>query len=428
MTKRRDFLKQSTVALAGAIASPCFFQSCNISPSQKITIGMIGVGEHGFYHNLKTFLGMGDVEILAVCDVDKNNLTRAKNVVDKAYGNKDCRAYTDFRELLLRDDIDAVMISTPDHWHVPISILAAQTGKDICCEKPTLTVKEGRILCDVIKKTGVVYQTSIEDRALPVYVRMVELVRNGRIGKLKNVHIELPQNAFGPKTADATTMKPPKTLDYEMWLGPAPYKPYSPARIHWNFRWCFDYSGGKLTDWGTHLFDTAQWLNNTDRTGPTEIDGKGKFYDHPVYDTAHEFNVKYMYANGVNMFVKSGGIKIRCEGTEGWIESNKWRGELMASSKSILSSKPGSNDVRVYTASGEHRNFIDCVKSRKECFVPVEVGHRIASALHLGNISMLLDRNIKWDPEAENCIDDDEASGMLSRINRDPWKLENLVV
>ncbi len=428
MTNRRNFLKQSTVALAGAVASPSLIQSCTILPSQKITMGMIGVGEHGCYYNLKAFLGMKDVKVLAVCDVDKNNLNRAKDAVDKAYGNKDCSTFGDFRELLLRTDIDAVMISTPDHWHVPIAILAAQAGKDICCEKPTLTVKEGRILCDVIKKTGVVYQTSIEDRALPVYVRMVELVRNGRIGELKNIHIELPQNAFGPKEADTTIMKPPKTLDYEMWLGPAPYKPYSQARIHWNFRWCFDYSGGKLTDWGTHLFDTAQWLNNTDRTGPTEINGKGKFYDHTVFDTAYELNLKYKYANGVNMFVKSGRIKIRCEGTEGWIESNKWRGALSASSKAILSSKLGTNDVHVYTDSGEHRNFIDCVKSRKECFVPVEVGHRIASALHLGNISMLLDRKIKWNPDTEECIDDEEANKMLSRESRAPWKLEKLVI
>lgn len=427
MIKRRDFIKNSGVAFGGLLASSAFLNSCNILPSQKITLGMIGVGGHGYGHNLKSFLRMKDVQVLAVCDVDKNNLMKAKNAVDKTYGNKDCSVYDDFRDLLLRPDIDAVMISTPDHWHVPISILAAQAGKDICCEKPSLTIHEGRALCDVIEKTGVIYQTSIEDRALSVYVQMVQMVREGRIGELKNIHIELPEKAFGPNfKLDTKPCKPPKELNYDMWLGPAPYQPYSPARTHWNFRWNFDYSGGKLTDWGTHLFDTANWINNTDKTGPAEIEGKGTFYEHPVFNTAYKFDIRYKYDNSVNMFVKSGGIKIRCEGSEGWIVSNRWKGKLESNKESIIS-PVSSNDLDVYTAPSEHQNFIDCVKSRKECFVPAEVGHRIASALHMGNISMQLGRKLEWNSKKEQFIDDDQANKMLVRESRDPWKLENII-
>jgi len=408
--------------------TPTVLRSNHVFPSGKLGIGMIGVGEHGLNHNTQAFLRMNDAKVLAVCDVDKNNLIKARDTVNNAYGNRDCKTFSDFRDLLLHPGIDAVMISTPDHWHVPISVMAAQAGKDICCEKPTLTVMEGRILCDIIKQTGVVYQTSIEDRTLPEYIRMVELVRNGKIGELKQIYIELPREAYGPDFSISTeVMPPPRELDYEMWLGPAPYKPYSPARIHWNFRWCFDYSGGKLTDWGTHLFDTANWLNNTDQTGPTEIVGNGKFYDHPVFNTACEFDVRYKYANGVNMIIKSGGIKIRCEGSEGWLQINKWRGELEASSDSILKSESGPHDISLYSASSEHRNFIDCVKSGKETFVPVETGHRIATALHLGNISMILNRKIEWDPVTERCIGDEDANQMLSRESRDPWKLESIV-
>ena len=378
---------------------------------------------------MKAFLEFEDVRILAVCDIDSERREKAKKIVDSTYQNTDCASYNDFREVLARPDIDAVMISTPDHWHVPISILAAQAGKDVICEKPTLTIQEGRILCDVVKKNNTMYQTSIEDRAIPVYHRMAELVRNGYIGELKKIIIRVPDDdVINLQPASTETQAVPLGFDYDMWLGPAPEAPYSPGRCHWNFRWISDYSGGMLTDWGAHYVDTAQWANNSDHSGPISVGGKGEFLSGDIYNTANIFDLMYEYANGVTMQVYSGGTSIGFEGTEGWIQCLGWRGELEASKESILKAELKRGDTRLYTVVSEHRNFIDCVKSRKETFVPVEVGHRTASALHIGNIAMKLGRKVNWDPEKEAFIDDDEANAMRSRVSRDPWKLENLVV
>ena len=390
---------------------------------------MIGTGGHGVGWNLPPFLEMEDARVIAVCDVDKARMIDAKNKIDEHYQNKDCATYDDFRDLLARDDIDAVMISTPDHWHVPMSILAAQAGKDVICEKPTLTIHEGRILCNVIKKNNTVYQTSIEDRAIPVYHRMAELVRNGYIGELQKIIIRVPDaDVLKMKPASTEIQAVPEGFNFDMWLGPAPEAPYSPGRCHWNFRWISDYSGGMLTDWGAHYVDTAQWANNSDTSGPMSVEGKGEFLSGDIYNTANTFDLMYQYKNGVSMQVMSGGTSIGFQGTEGWIQCLGWRGEMEASSDSILKAELKSSDIRLYTAESEHRNFIDCVKSRKETFVPVEVGHRTASALHMGNIAMQLDRKVNWDPGKEEFIDDDEANALRSRESRDPWKLEDIVI
>jgi len=426
-SNRRNFIKSASGVSAGIIAAPFILKSC--SPSKQITIGMIGTGNHGTSWNLPPFLAMEDVRVMAVCDVDRQRMLDAKKIVDEKYLNKDCATYGDFRELLARQDIDAVMISTPDHWHVPISILAAQAGKDVICEKPTLTIKEGRILCDVMKKNNTIYQTSIEDRAIPVYHRMAQLVRNGYIGELQKIIIRVPDDDVIKLNPASTVTQPvPEGFDYEMWLGPAPEAPYSPGRCHWNFRWISDYSGGMLTDWGAHYVDTAQWANNSDQSGPIRVEGKGEFLTGDIYNTANTFDLMYQYRNGVSMQVMSGGTSIGFQGTEGWIQCLGWRGELEASKDSILNVELKGSDSKLYTAESEHRNFIDCVKSRKETFVPVEVGHRTASALHIGNIAMQLDRKVNWDPEKEAFINDAEANALRSRESRDPWKLENLVV
>lgn len=426
-SNRRNFIKSASGVSAGIIAAPFILKSC--SPSKQITIGMIGTGNHGTSWNLPPFLAMEDVRVMAVCDVDRQRMLDAKKIVDEKYLNKDCATYGDFRELLARQDIDAVMISTPDHWHVPISILAAQAGKDVICEKPTLTIKEGRILCDVMKKNNTIYQTSIEDRAIPVYHRMAQLVRNGYIGELQKIIIRVPDDDVIKLNPASTVTQPvPEGFDYEMWLGPAPEAPYSPGRCHWNFRWISDYSGGMLTDWGAHYVDTAQWANNSDQSGPIRVEGKGEFLTGDIYNTANTFDLMYQYRSGVSMQVMSGGTSIGFQGTEGWIQCLGWRGELEASKDSILNVELKGSDSKLYTAESEHRNFIDCVKSRKETFVPVEVGHRTASALHIGNIAMQLDRKVNWDPEKEAFINDAEANALRSRESRDPWKLENLVV
>ena len=425
---RRDFLKgaatvaSASVAFPNVVASSALGKNGNVAASNRITLGFIGVGDHGRAVNLTNFLGNADAQAVAVCDVDGNNLNIARDMVNRKYGNNDCATYKDFREVLARDDIDAVMISTPDHWHVPIAIAAAKAGKDVECEKPTLTVREGRVLVETMKRYGRVFQWSTEDRAVYEYHRMCELVRNGRIGRVHTIRVELPS---GPNTpGDPTPMPVPKELDYDMWLGPAPWAPYNKDRCHWNFRWILDYSGGQLTDWGAHLLDGAQWGNDTEHTGPVEVEGKGEFCKDGLYDTAKEYRIEYKYAKGVQLIVTSGTPSLRFEGTQGWIGNRGWRAPLQAEPKSVLDSVIGPNETRLFTCpAGEQRNFLDCVKSRKECYFPPEIGQRCFTIAHIGNISMLLGRKLRWDPDKEQFIGDDEANRMLSRSMRSPWHL-----
>jgi predicted dehydrogenase len=425
---RRGFLKRTTQIAGVSIAFPYIVPSSalckggRVAASERITIGFIGVGGHGRAVNLTNFLGNSDAQAVAVCDVDKNHMNIARDMVNKKYGNKDCATYRDFRRIIERDDIDAVMISTPDHWHVPISIMAAKAGKDVECEKPTLTVDEGRRLCETMKRYNRVFQWSTEDRSVDVYHRMCELVRNGRIGKVHTIRVELPSGPHEPGNPDS--MPVPDGFDYEMWLGPAPYAPYTRDRIHWNFRWILDYSGGQLTDWGAHLLDGAQWGNDSEHTGPIEVDGKGVFCSEGLYDTAKEYRIEYTYADGVRLIVTSGTPSLRFEGSDGWIGNRGWRAKLQAKPKSILDSVIGPNEIHLYTCrAGEQRNFLDCVKSRKDCYFPPEIGHRCFTIAHIGNIAMLLGRKLRWDPDRERFINDEQANRMLSRSMRSPWHL-----
>ena len=425
---RRSFLKQvaavgtSGLLLPYVVHPSALGKAGNAPASERITVGFIGTGGHGRDVNLKNFLGNADAQAVAVCDVDPNNLKIAREMVNKKYGHTDCATYSDFREVLARDDIDAVMISTPDHWHVPISIAAAKAGKDVECEKPTLTIAEGRVLCDVMKRYGRVFQWSTEDRAVDVYHRMCELVRNGRIGKVHTIRVELPAGPDRP--GNPKPMEVPKGFDYDMWLGPAPWAPYTKDRIHWNFRWILDYSGGMLTDWGAHLLDGAQWGNDTEHTGPVEVEGKGDFWNEGLYNTAKEFKIEYKYANGVRLIVTSGTPSLRFEGSEGWIGNRGWRAPLQAEPKSILDSVIGPDEIHLYTfRAGEQRNFLDCVKSRKACYFPPEIGQRCFTIAHIGNISMLLGRKLRWDPDNERFVNDEQANRMLSRAMRSPWRL-----
>ena len=425
---RRQFLKKTAGASVAAVGFPYIVRSSamgntgSVAPSERITLGFIGTGGHGRSVNLKNFLGNADAQALAVCDVDPINRNIARDMVNKKYGNTDCATYSDFRKVLARDDIDAVMISTPDHWHVPMSIAAAKAGKDVECEKPTLTVEEGRVLCDVMKRYGRVFQWSTEDRSVDVYHRMCELVRNGRIGKVHTIRVELPS---GPDTpGDPKPMPVPDGFDYDMWVGPAPWAPYTKDRCHWNFRWILDYSGGMLTDWGAHLLDGAQWGNDSEHTGPVEVDGKGKFWTDGLYNTAKEYRIEYKYADGVRLIVTSGTPSLRFEGSEGWIGNRGWRAPLQAEPKSILNSAIGPNEIHLYTCkAGEQRNFLDCVKSRKDCYFPPEIGQRCFTITHIGNISMLLGRKLRWDPDNEQFVNDEQANRMLSRAMRSPWRL-----
>jgi len=425
---RRGFLQG--VAVAGAaIALPNYIPSCTrgkdgtVAPSERIAMGFIGTGKQGVGMNLQTFLGFGDSQAVALCDVDEPRMINANNIVKEEYGGgfKGCFLTGDWREIIARDDIDAVMISTPDHWHTPISLAAIRAGKDVECEKSTMTIEEGRVLSNTVKRYGTVYQTSTEDRSIDVYHRMAELVRNGRIGKLHTIRVTLPP---GPENEGNPEPQPvPKGFNYDMWLGPAPWAPYTKDRCHYHFRWIRDYSGGQLADWGAHLFDTAQWANDTEHTGPIEIEGTGQYHLEGLYDTAHHYNIEYLYANGVRMIVDTGRVNLTFEGSDGWIRCNGWQGPLTASSPKISSSVIGPNEIRLFKGNGQQRNFLDCVKTRKDPYFPAEIGHRCCCLAHLGDIAMDLGRKVRWNPDTEEFIDDAQANRLRSRSLREPWTL-----
>jgi len=420
---RRSFIKTTLAAGVAPIILPSGLFGAD-APSKKITVGCIGVGGHGTGHNLRAYLKQADARVVMVCDVDSKRMERAKKMVDSFYrdSGKGCTTTKDFREVLARPDIDAVMISTPDHWHTLMSVLAIRSGKDVQCEKPTLTIDEGKILIKEVRKHDKVFQTSTEDRAIPVYHRMAELVRNGRIGKLEKIEVILPKQPKGP--GNPAPQEVPKELDYDMWLGPAPEAPYTKDRVHFNFRWIWDYSGGIICDWGAHLFDTAQWANDTERSGPVEIDGKGTHWEGGLYDTVKDYDVTYRYENGVVMTCTSGNPSLKFIGSKGWVGNVGWRAKLQASSDKILNSVIEKGETRLFTnPKGEHRNFLDCVKSRKDPYFPVDIGHRVSTVCHLANLSIKLGRPLKWNPVKERFLKDEEANGLCNREMRKPWSL-----
>lgn len=419
---RRSFLRAAAGSVLAINIAPSHLFGA-FAPSNRINVGFIGVGSHGVDWNLPRFLKRQDARVTMVCDVDGYRVRKAKAMIDAHYDDESCAMSKDFREVLARKDIDAVMISTPDHWHTLMSVMALRAGKDVECEKPTLTIDEGKYLVKTVRKSKRVFQTSTEDRSVPVYHRMAELVRNGRIGKLQKIDVVLPRQPTGP--GDATPQPVPEDFDYDMWLGPAPKAPYTKDRCHFNFRWIWDYSGGIICDWGTHLFDTAQWANDTELSGPVEIEGTGTHWEGGLYNTVKDYDVTYRYANGVVMTCKPGNPSIRFIGTEGWVGNEGWRGKLEASSPEILNSQIGPNEIHLYTnPDGEQADFLDCIKSRKDPYFPVEIGHRVAIVCHLGNIAIRVGRKLRWDPRKEVFVRDAEANSYLSRSMRKPWSLE----
>jgi predicted dehydrogenase len=426
---RRKFVKTSGLLAGGSIILPVIIPSCAFGANDRITIGMIGTGDHGTSWNLAAYLKLDDCRVIAACDVDASRANKAKAIIDEKYRNKDCSVYYDFRELLERKDIDAVQISTPDHWHVPAAALALKKKKDVCCEKPTLTIAQGRFLSNLVAGSDQVFQTSLEDRSVFQYHRMAELVRNGRIGKLLKMRVGLPgdYSSLYYYNIDPAEQPVPKDFNYDMWLGPAPYAPYTAGRCHYNFRWINDYSGGNLADWGAHLIDNAQWMNGTEKTGPVEVSGTGSAPNTGIYNAFNKFRLTYNYKNGVILDVHSDFVEIYCEGTDGWLLVKDWRGKLEASSPEILNSVIGENEIHLYTDESEHANFLKCIRSRKQTYHPVEDLHRTSTMAHMGNIAMKLQRKLNWDPDKEEFVDDAEANMMRSRAEREPWTLDKIL-
>jgi len=419
---RRGFLKgaaTATSALALPALVPATVFGAN-APSNRIVMGAIGVGSMGT-GDLRAFLGKSEVQIVAVCDVEKKHRDQAKKYTDDKYGNQSCQTYLDYRELIGRGDLDAVMLALPDHWHTLPAVAAAKAGLDIHGQKPLArSIREGRAICDAVHRYGRVWQTGSQQRSDQKFRRAAELVRNGRIGTIRKVDVGLP-------TGGGTDVKPvtqvPEGLDWDRWLGPAPKVPYR-GIVHWNWRWIMDYSGGQLTDWAGHHIDIAHWGMGWDTTGPVEIEGKGVYPENGIYNVPNEYRFNCTYANGIVMTVANNkqitqGAK--WIGDKGWIHVS--RGGLSASDPKILQEEIGANEIKLYESRDHKQNFLDCVKSRELTICPAEVGHRSISVALLGEIAMLTGRKIKWNPDTEEIHNDPEASALLGRSYRAPWTL-----
>jgi len=362
--------------------------------------------------------------VVAVCDVDSEHRRNAAKNVNTKYGNEDCAEYNDFREVLLRDDIDAVSVAVPDHWHALVATRAAQAGKDIYGEKPlAYCIAEGRAIVDAVKRHGRVWQTGSWQRSQEHFRFGCELVRNGRIGKVHTVKVGLP-NTNSIHEGSTTPTDPPEGFDYDMWLGPAPYAPYCPARCHWNFRWISDYAGGQLTDWAGHHIDIAHWGMGTELSAPIEIEGSGAWplAADGLFNTVENYTFTCKYKEGFTMIVSGllpGGA--RFEGDQGWVHVN--RGFIDAEPKSLLTEVLGPEEIHLYESPNHIGNFLDCVKTRATTIAPVEVAHHSIMVGHLGIIAMKLERKVRFNPDSEHFLGDTDADRMLSRPMRDPWNL-----
>jgi len=419
--------------LGGAAAGPLILVRVpgQAPPSERITFGLIGCGGQG-RGDMGHFLGRGDCQVLAVCDVDDNQAAQAKKQVDGRYKNdpnyKGCDVYRDFRRLCERKDIQAVIVATVDHWHHLCSLTAVRNGKDVYCEKPvTHYWKEGSILVAEVAKAKAIWQTGSQQRSEWNFRRAVEIVLNGHIGKIQHVEVGLPTGRAGHKPGQEKVEEPPPHLDYDMYCGPSKKLPFIRARLHWDWRWNLNFGGGQLMDWIGHHNDIAHWGMGEDLGGPIEVEAEGFMYpeDKTVYDAPYHYHVKCKYASGTTSSI--GDSKYHPMGTK-WIGDKGWvyvnRGHLSASTKEWCDKGFDPGPVKAYNSPGHHANFVDGIKTRKPCICPVEVSHRSITPGHLGYLSDQLKRPIKWDPKAEKVIGDPEADRILNNPPyRAPWKI-----
>ena len=446
---RRHFL-QSAAAVGAAGLVPLFIPGSSLgldsrpSPSQRINVGMIGVGRQARQFNVVQFLGMPDVQILAVCDVDSWRLANGKQQVEEAYAKhspsgcyQGCGAYKDFQEILARRDIDAVMISAPDHWHVPMALAALEAGKDVSLEKPiTRSIGEGRKLAEAVKKRNRVFRVDSELRSYAHIVQAAELVRNGWIGKVHTVTVGVPGTDVA--CAPQPEMAVPPELDYERWQGPAPRAPYTEKRVtrpkaYERGGWMRNlyYCDGMITNWTTHWNDGAMFATGLERTGPVEIEGTGVYPPaDSLWNVLLSFQVKMRFANGVAWTYHTDKPYFRIEGSEGWVyaeytqlkakingrEGYLYFSDKKAKSKPSLMPAPAKrpDDIQFYVKT-DKQDFIDCVKSRGETLEPAEVGQRVTSLGHLGQIAIQLGQKLRWDPDKEQFLDSAEANAMIEK-------------
>jgi predicted dehydrogenase len=423
---RRTFILGAGVGTAGLLLG-------KVSPSDRITVGVIGIGRQTMQINLPQFFSMPDVQVTALCDVDAWRLAHAQKQVEDAYARqsasgvfKGCTTYQDFRELLANPSLDAVFIGGPDHWHVRMSMEAIRAGKDVSCEKPlTRCIADGRELSDLVTKHRRVFRTDSEFRSLANFHRAVTLVRNGRIGKLHTIRTGVPGTDVG--CPPQPEMPVPPELDYERWQGPATRAPYTEKRVHtpksydrpgWmRHRY---YCDGMVTNWGAHLNDIAQWGNGTDRTGPIEVEASGTYPPaDSFWNVLLNFQAEYRYANGVRLFYKTDEkVYARFEGSEGWIFA-EYAKPLQAEPAAVLDAKIGDDEIH-FPFKSDKQDFIDAVKSRGETLEDAEVGHRTTSVCHLANIAIQVGKKLEWDPAKERFTNSSAANAFVKKWIQTP--------
>jgi predicted dehydrogenase len=444
MKSRRSFIK-ATLAFPAIVPSSVFGQN---APSNRINIGAIGVGRISRAHDLPGIWQHDVSRIMAVCDLDSNRVELGKAFINAHYAETTGKPYNGvtgyhrYQDLLANKDIDAVVISTPDHQHALCAVAAVRAGKDVYLQKPaSLTIAEGRYLSDTVQKSGRIFQIGSQQRSWKQFHRACELVRNGRIGQLKHVEIGLPGDPSGP---EAPEIPVPKNLNYDAWLGSTPVKYYTEMRVHPQADFgrpgwlrCEQFGAGMITGWGAHHVDTAHWGMDTERTGPIEIWGTAEFPTSGLWDVHGKFKTDAIYANGMTMSISGdypNGIKFY--GSEGWIfvtrdelvtpsdpGSPAAAEPLVASNPKILTSVIGANEIHLYESAEHHGNWLDCIRSRKETAAPVEIAHRACSTCLLHHIAMKTKRRLHWDPAKERFMNDDAANAMLSRPQRAPYTL-----
>lgn len=449
---RRDFVK--TAVVSAAVGSfPTIVPASVLgqqAPSNRINVGAIGTGRISRDHDMPGTWKHEQARLVAVCDLDSKRVEDAKKLVNDYYAKKTGKAYNgvttyaDYRELLKNKDIDAVLISTPDHWHALIGIHAVEAGKDVYLQKPaSLTIAEGRALSDAVRRTNRILQIGSQQRSSPQFRYAAELVRNKRIGELKTVSIGLPGDPAGEAEPEMTV---PKNLNYEMWLGSTPQVYYTEKRVHPQNDYgrpgwlrCEQFGAGMITGWGSHHIDCAHWAMDTEHSGPVEVSGTAEFPAQGLWDVHGRFRTEALYANGVRMIVSTelpNGIKF--EGTDGWIfvtrgnasvtgsdpvSKLKENKALSASDPKIIASVIGPNEIHLYESSDHHGNWLECIKTRKAPIAPVEVGHRSCSTCLVHHIAMKLKRKVQWDPTQEKFRNDPEANALLSRAQRRPYAI-----
>ena len=432
---RRRFLANTGIALTvpTVLSSSILGRAQGTAPSGRITMGVVGWGMQG-PGDTKNFLGLPECQVVAACDLDKDHLADATQTINQHYQNKDCKTYHDYRELMARKDIDAVILAVPDHWHALVAIEAAKHKKDIYGEKPLArTIAEQQAIVKAVQKNKRIWQTGSWQRSERNFHYGAEIVRNGLIGKITRVEVGLPSGHtdFAGTKADMQPSAPPPELDYPMWIGPSRMELYIKARVHKNWRWNYNTGGGQLLDWIGHHGDIAHWgMGHDDRIGPMEVEGTADFPPpDAVWNTATKYRIQASYPEDITMIIAGGYPEIRSGtkwiGTDGWVWVD--RGNAFESSNPSWADSrtlpEEQRKVKLIKSDSHYRNFLQSVKSRQPTITPVEVAHHSTIPGHLGLISMLTGRKIKWDAAQEIIVDDPEASQLLTRPYRAPWKL-----